>query len=304
MYFEDNDMANEKNDIMRYEPPFPSKIMIEVSSLCNHKCIFCSVQKSNRKKRIIEETLANRIIEEAYHLGCKEISFHAMGEPLMCNNLYQYVKKSKQLGYSYIYIDTNGALALPDRINPIVDAGLDSIKFSIGAANRQDYNFIHQKDDFDQVLKNVISLSKYKNDKKTNLKIIVGFAETKYTLGQGEELKKILGDYVDEIWIYGVSNQAGNMTEDNSELYVEREQKKSLCKEPFNRIVVTSEGLVSACCMDNGNNLVYGNAVNNSLLDIWVSHKAKEIRHQHLTGENINYFCENCYLDVYYKWKI
>lgn len=40
----------EKNNIMKCTPVFPKKIMLEASSLCNHKCIFCSTQKSHRKK--------------------------------------------------------------------------------------------------------------------------------------------------------------------------------------------------------------------------------------------------------------
>jgi radical SAM protein with 4Fe4S-binding SPASM domain len=292
----------EHDNIMKDIPGFPKKIMLEVSSLCNHKCIFCSTQKSHRKKRIIDDGLANKIIEEAYGLGCREISFHAMGEPLMCSNLKNYIKKAKELGYEYVYIDTNGALAAPGYINPVVDAGLDSIKFSIGAANRDDYIKIHQRDDFDKVINNLVSLFNYKNSNGIKLKIIVGFAETKYTLGQGEELKKLIGKYIDEIWIYGVTNQGGNMSEDNLGLYIDKKCEKNLCKEPFDRIVVTSEGLVTACCMDNDNNLVYGNVNDNLLSEIWTSPNAQAIRKQHLTGENLNYFCKNCYLEVFYNW--
>ena len=44
---------------------------------------------------------------------------------------------------------SNGALATPEKIRAVIDAGLDSIKFSINAPERKMYAFIHGKDDFD-----------------------------------------------------------------------------------------------------------------------------------------------------------
>ena len=64
----------------------------------------------------------------------------------------QFVKKAKQLGIKRVYITTNGALANIEKVTKCIDAGLDSIKFSINASNREEYKTVHGYDDFDKVI--------------------------------------------------------------------------------------------------------------------------------------------------------
>ena len=59
-----------------------------------------------------------------------------------------------------------------ERADEIVRAGIDSIKLSINAANKEDYALIHGKDEFDQVIKNLIYLHSLKKEKKKNLHYI------------------------------------------------------------------------------------------------------------------------------------
>lgn len=285
-------------DEKELRPDFPRRVMLEVSGLCNHRCIFCSNKKSRRDKRVIRDETARKVIQEARDCGAAEISFHGMGEPLICDRLRDYVALSKDLGYEYVYIDTNGALAVPDVINPIVDAGIDSIKFSISAANREDFERVQGRDDFDKVLDNLKRLSDYRKKANPAMKILVGFVETKYTEGQFHELKKLLQDRdidVNEVWFSGTATQGGTMTEENKEIESGNPAERLLCREPFDRIVVNCEGLICACCMwDDSNDLFYGDANRQSLKDAWYSEAAVVIRRQHLTGIELNNSCKRC----------
>lgn len=280
------------------KPDFPKRIMLEVSGLCNHRCIFCSNKKSKRNKRVIEDAVAQRVIKEAYDCGAREISFHGMGEPLICEKLKDYIILSKSLGYEYVYIDTNGALAVPDVINPIVDAGIDSIKFSISAANREDFKRVQGRDDFDKVLDNLKHLSDYRKKVNPNMKILVGFVETIYTEGQFHELQALLKEReidINEVWFSGTATQGGTMTEENKKIESQNPAERLLCREPFDRIVVNCEGLICACCMwDDSNDLFYGDANQQSLKDAWFGDGAVNIRRQHITGIELNDSCKRC----------
>ena len=81
----------------------------------------------------------------------RKISFHGMGEPLICKDLVEYVQCAKKCGDQYIYLDSNGVLATPEVINPILDVGLDSLKFSIHASTKETYYKITNSIHFDKV---------------------------------------------------------------------------------------------------------------------------------------------------------
>ena len=86
--------------------------------------------------------------------GCTDLALQALGEPFMDKRLSEFVREGKRLGYEYIYINTNGALANAKRAQPVIDAGCDSIKFSINANNKEDFKKV-LAGDFDKVLENL-----------------------------------------------------------------------------------------------------------------------------------------------------
>lgn len=284
------------------------KIMIEVSSLCNHRCVFCSKKNEEHPGRIIDDALAKRMIVEAYEMGAKEISFHAMGEPLLCKKLDEYIKMSKDIGYDYIYIDTNGALADMEKMKKYIEAGLDSIKFSVGAANKEDYKIVHGRDDFDIVIENIKKLSEYRDKYNKKIKIIVDFVETIYTKNQFDELKEIIGEYVDDLWFSTCSNQGGILDESVlQEIQVTDfpDDEKIVCNEPFDRVVITADGYVSACCMyDQSKTLFYGNVNESALEKQWNNERHKDICQSHLDGINLNEYCRKCNLIKKYQVKV
>ena len=147
-------------------PPFPEEIFLDLTSFCNHACVFCSNPLIKHKKTM-NHNMALRVIKEAYDCGARELGMYATGDSFMVKNLHEYVEYAKkEIGYDYIFITTNGALASPERVQPVLDAGLDSIKFSINAATKESYKIIHGYDDFEKVLANVRSIKEWKEKKK------------------------------------------------------------------------------------------------------------------------------------------
>ena len=62
----------------------------------------------------------------------------------------------------------------------VIEAGLDSIKFSINAASRESYFKIHGKDDFLKVKENVEWLRIYLDETRFNLKTFISFVKCNY----------------------------------------------------------------------------------------------------------------------------
>ncbi|MBQ9479444.1 MAG: radical SAM protein, partial [Selenomonadaceae bacterium] len=162
----------ERSELYSLEPPFPTtNFLMELSNACNHACIFCTHQKMKRKVGRLDKALGFDILQQAYDLGTREVGFYATGEPFLMPELAEYVKKAKDIGYTYVYLTSNGALATPDKIRAVIDAGLDSIKFSVNAPTRKLYKFIHSKDDFDKVMSHLRYLNEYRRESGRNYKI-------------------------------------------------------------------------------------------------------------------------------------
>lgn len=280
-------------------PPFPKKrMLVELSNICNHQCIFCANSKMTRKKGFMEETFLLQILQEAYDLGMREVGFYATGEPLVVKDLDRYIYKAKKIGYEYVYLTTNGALASREKVEKIIDAGLDSIKFSINAGTKTSYKLVHGKDDFDTVLQNLKYVDLYRKKENTKMKLYASCIVNKINQTEKEILSDLIGNIVDELIFINVMNMGGMMYEINEVLTVENNENdvKSSCPCPllFNSINITYEGYLTACCTDFQNYLVVANLNEMDLKTAWNSQAFKNLRKMHIEKNVEGTLCYNC----------
>lgn len=270
--------------------------MIEVTNYCNCKCFFCGSTVSKRKRGVIERGLAERLIKEAYSYGARKISFHGMGEPFLCKDLAKYVLIAKQEGYEYIYIDTNGIIATPKKAFPVLDAGLDSLKFSIHAASAEIHKRIVGVDGFEELLDNIKAIHDYIKSKQLSCKLIAYQAISTVNYHEIEAFKALMGPLVDEIWTRPIHNGSGAKLE--NEVYstgVQEPAMKELpCSELYKRIIINWEGKAIACCTDWTGALVYGDVRKDNMLSLWNCSKIWEIRKQHESKDTLPEICERC----------
>jgi molybdenum cofactor biosynthesis enzyme MoaA len=118
-------------DFYKVDIALPKNMMVELSNACNHACIFCTNPHMTRKAKRINSDLLYRVMQQARQEGVEEIGFYTTGDPFIHKDLDKFTRRAKELGFRYIYISTNGALATPERAKSVIDAGMDSIKFSI-----------------------------------------------------------------------------------------------------------------------------------------------------------------------------
>jgi MoaA/NifB/PqqE/SkfB family radical SAM enzyme len=278
-------------------PSFPKSMLIELTNVCNHSCLFCANSKMSRKKGNIDETFLFRILKESFEQGTTEVGFYATGEPFVSKNLAKYIARAKEIGYKYVYITTNGALATPERAREVIEAGVDSIKFSINAGTRETYKMIHGKDDFDIVIENLKKLADYRKKNNKSFKIFVSYIVTKYSDVEKKILEEEINDIIDEIVFLNVGNAAGVMYEINQYLALENNKYKARkipCSLLFNSLHVTYEGYLTACCADFQNYLTVADLKLVSLKEAWNGEKFTELRKKHLEDCIEGTLCYNC----------
>lgn len=281
----------------KIRPLFPKNMLIELTNMCNHSCVFCANSKMSRKKGQIDEVFLFRILKEAFDEGTTEVGFYATGEPFISKNLGRYISEAKKIGYKYVYITTNGALATPERSKEVIEAGLDSIKFSINAGTKETYKIIHGKDDFNNVIDNLRFIANYRKQNNKNFKIFVSYIVTKYNNDEKEKLLDEIGNIIDEIIFLNVANQGGMMYEVNNNLVLDDKEQaanKLPCPLLFNSLHITHEGYLTACCIDFQNYLTVADLNTVSLKDAWNSDKFIEFRKRHLKNSIEGTLCYNC----------
>ena len=275
--------------VLSETPPFPKTVLVEVANICNHKCSFCAYTKMTRPRRFIEPEAFRHIMKQAYDLGAREVGLHGGSEPLTCKKLEEHVHFCKEVGFEYIYFTTNCSLADEARLKRLIDAGVDSIKVSINAGDRETYEKVHGRDDFDKVLRNLTFMSDYRKGLSRPLYLSVSFVEVPENAASYPALKERVGDLVDEIFHVHAANQSGQMLNLPVSPYMPQ-----TCQIPFNQLNVTREGYLRACCNDYQNMLTVADLNRVSLAEAWHGPVFRDLRRRHLHDDLDGTLCQNC----------
>jgi MoaA/NifB/PqqE/SkfB family radical SAM enzyme len=241
-------------------PPLPASLNIELNSTCNQKCEFCPDHGAHAvhptKPAVMDTNDAKRILDEAARLGIgrKEVGFYLVGEAFLHKDLAEVVAYAKKLGFKYTFLTSNGSLATPDKMRAVLDAGIDSLRFSVNAADRETYRIVHGTDDFDAVCENIKFMRKYIDDNSLNVATSISCVITKRTLGIQKKVKEIFGGYVDDILFIPVMINRLYCDEkfkneiqlvDDSNAVINRD---FICPMLFDTMYVSAEVKVIPCC--------------------------------------------------------
>lgn len=288
--------------LFREDPPFPREIYIDTLNRCNHKCYFCSNPKMKNYK-VLDADRVHEIMRQARLNGTTDLALFAHGEPLSDKRMPSFISQAKRLGYPYVFLVSNGSLAVPKIIKPILDAGLDSIKFSINAFTREEYKVVHGKDDFNKVIKNLKWIFDYRNENNLSLGIYVSCVKNSKSSPDEELVEKTFRSFCDNFDFRNISNQGGTMTELNATETIEagnilgslhKREITGHCVYPFNRMVVNAYGHVTACTADFLDRLWIGDTQKHTLAEIWLSDKYRYFRRRHLCEDYKGLNCDAC----------
>lgn len=301
------------NNNILHNPPLPQNLNIEINNTCNHKCEFCDFHGPYAPNKIepakMDLNNIKKLLDNAYELGigCKELGFYLSGEPFVHTELVDAVAYAKQKGFKYIFLTTNGALAHPEQMKRVLDAGLDSIRFSVNAADAETYKIVHGRDDFNVVIENIKYAHEYIVRNKLTTATSLSCVITKRTFGIQNQIRQLFGQYVDDILFIPVMVEMLNCKEDikqslrivdDSQAVINRDFKCSIL---FNTMYIDPNLNVIPCCWACGKNVSFYNLKDDFDLEkAWHSALYKKYRLIFLDdGDDAGTLCENCNLRKY-----
>ena len=119
-------------------------LRVSLTDLCNYRCIYCMKEGGVDKKPHTEILTLEEIfdvIEGFVSLGGRKVRFTG-GEPLIRRNaVYLIENVLKELPLEKVGLTTNGVF-LPEHIDRLKDAGLQSVNISIDTLDRDTYSHI------------------------------------------------------------------------------------------------------------------------------------------------------------------
>jgi uncharacterized Fe-S cluster-containing radical SAM superfamily protein len=125
--------------------PAPKSVKIEISPRCNYRCGFCGLRtREVQPKWDMDFDFFKRVTREMREAGVEEIGVFYLGESFMNPRLLvdciAYLKK--KLAMPYVFLTSNASMAFPEAVEECMKAGLDSLKWSINAADQEQFEKI------------------------------------------------------------------------------------------------------------------------------------------------------------------
>jgi len=282
---------------------FPLHLYIELSRICNYNCPMCMRSTSPSGSHFLDE-LGKRIIAEAATKGPTSFSLHLFGEPLAnpaWGNIVAMIREARP--DNTFLLTTNGYFMNEDCCKKLIDLKVNRIFLSIHSLNPETYRKNTGGGDISIILNNVQTFTRIAGpDCKTKLfiRLFYGPNEPPIEEKQLTELRSLGVSFE----IRGYHNFAGGKNEWTT---FENTSTRWPCFHPWFTLGVAVDGTVTVCCTDASLGLRVGNALNQTIEEIWKSEAVKSIRGEHLNNIFIRYkVCDLCdtwqfHPDIFFK---
>lgn len=272
----------------------PLKMWLELTSLCNLKCIMCPNKDLMEENRgFIDFQLFKKVVDEAKGFIC-DINFSHRGESLMHPDFIKMLKYATQFLWK-TKLHTNGTLLNREMARGIIEAQLRRLSFSFDGYQAEEYQKVRVGAKFDLVVNNIKEILKLR--KKMNSKypkIVLEFIDLPHSqIADKQKRRSFLQQFIklglDQVVVKKMHNWAGFTGP------IKKQHKVIPCTFLWNGMLVLWNGTVMPCAQDFFEYYPLENVRDKSLKEIWNGERLVSLRKKHLTG-NIGDIqtCRNC----------
>lgn len=276
--------------IINGEVTIPRYLDIEVTNHCNFNCSFCptGTHMMKRKRGYMDSEVLDAISDNIKKYHIKGVRLIRWGEPMLHPDIINIIKKLKSAG-ALVHINTNGSLMTTEKMKELINAGLDSIKFSFQGVDDISYGEMRVNGRFSTILEVIKQMNLLRGEGNTPY-IQISTTVTDETAAQIEQFKRQIENSCDyyNIGYTKLDHLAVdemNISEVEKERIRELQKRETIdhafrkiCPEMFDKLSVNWNGDVTVCCSDYDDFLLAGNILKQDLKEIFNSEKADAYR--------------------------
>ncbi len=306
-----DDTTRIPDSYLKAAPPAPRSVKIEISPRCNYRCGFCALRtREVQPKWDMDFGLFKRVTREMREAGVEEIGVFYLGESFMNPRLLvdciEYLKR--EIAMPYVFLTSNASMSFPEAVEECMKAGLDSLKWSVNAADEAQFEKIMGVAPrlFRRALENIRAAWEVRQEGgyKTGLYA----SSIRYDGEQQQKMEQLLTErvrpYVDQHYWLPLYSMGAFATEREEQLGYRptagNQGRVGALREPlpcwsaFTEGHVTAEGRLSACCFDATANWTMGDLNQQPFMAAWNSEPFVKLRAAHLKKDVTGTVCEQC----------
>ena len=261
----------------------PVQLDLELNGSCNMACPFClHGYGEGRRDGWVESADAMQLITEAAKLGVRSLKLNYINEPLLRQDLEDFIRHAKKEGILNVYFVTNALLLTRERARSLIFSGLTKLFVSLDAVTSETYDKQRKKGCYDKVERNIINfLEERKKIGAVWPLLRVSFLENQINIHEKDAFRAKWSGLADIVAFQRMNEVPGRITG----LRLSLDSVTEKCSFPNKQLVVDSEGDILPCCKLEGKNLALGNISSTTLEQAWNSEKMKRIRNAHAQGK-------------------
>ena len=284
--------------------PAPRSVKIELTADCQYRCTFC-VKSVRPENGTMSRDLFSRLIRDLKQAGVEECGLFFIGESFTCSWLPDAIKEAKDVGFEYVFLTTNGSIASPARVRACMEAGLDSLKFSINFTDATQLQSIAQVSgvNWKRAIDNLKEARVVRDSGQYKCGLYA--SSIAFDGEQGEKMKAVMADvepHVDEMYwlplysMSGASKEHGYKPKAGNPGRLANMRDPLPCWSAFTEAHITHDGLLAACCFGSGidGSLIMADLKEVSFKEGWNSEAFRKLRRAHLFKDVSGTACAEC----------
>jgi len=284
------------------ETPVPLHCDFEFSTGCNLRCSMCPHGMPRQARPAGFDRVSGRfpfelfrkVIDEGVPLGLRAIDLSYYNEPLLRDDLPEFIEYAGSHGILDILCSTNAQLLDAEWTERLLDTPLTRLKVSLDADSSETYAAIRSGGDFGAAVGNLERFIRRKAERGQVLPITrVSFVKTRLN---EHELDGFLArwtglaDYVCVQELIEFDEMKVDLTP--ASRIVNRDFR---CHHPWHQLTFRVDGQALPCCTIWGQQIPVGNVAEQSLAEIWTGPAMKALRRLHREGRyQENPVCHKC----------
>lgn len=289
---------------LEIETNYPIQLDFELNSSCNLKCTMCPLSVESNvgkgKETWFSSDKFKEIIDDGVTKGLKAIKLNFLNEPLIRDDLSDFIAYAKEKGVCDIYLSTNGMLLTEKRSLELIRTGLTRIQISIDAYDDGTYNKVRPGGSLQKVKENIDTLIKVRKRLNSLTPLIrVNFVRTEVN---EHELSDFVNFWRDKVEMIGVQEmiKPPKSTKQLRSNTTQKKQKTGFrCSFPFKLMAINCEGDIMPCCTFYAEKMKLGHISKESIEEVWKSEEMHRLRQLHKEGRYFeNPVCKACIDDA------
>jgi MoaA/NifB/PqqE/SkfB family radical SAM enzyme len=287
-------------------PQRPDAINIEITSICDARCIHCPRHEMERQQRPMDIGVFKKLVDQAAELGVPDLCPNGFGEILTMKSFDEHFSYIRSKGHRFrILVNSNGFRLDDTKIESFLRHEVDHLNITLDGATAETFEKIRVRLKFNQIEDNILRLIKRRDELGMRVpKIRVGMIaipQNQHEIPAHMTKWRGVADYVG---VGGYTNRAGSLdakgifaANENAPTNVQAIEttRARACVLPFRELNIWADGRAVLCCDDWNEEHVVGDLNKQSLSEIWHGEALRTARMLHKSGHGSEIdICSKC----------